>query len=266
MNRRTFLSNNLCLRYAATLLMSACGACAGSAAQIGVDAVHGFNNDAILASGSSFSTFRSVITGLGHTIVPLNSFEAGDLAGLDGVILNIPYSVNGANYSASEMTAIQSFASQRAMFFSDSSGWSESGDRRITFGDNQLLLENALAFVSAGNGAIFIGDNGTGFQPENFNSLVSPYGVSYALAPTDSTGRTVSGFVAHPVTSGLSQIGVDYQLPLTISGPAVDLTTGGGQDNVLAAYHLVPEPSSLAIAGIAGLIACRPSRRGPKRS
>jgi hypothetical protein len=224
------------------------------AAVIGIDSRHGFSASSVLATGSDFDTFRSVITGMGHSIVPLNSFGAGDLAGLDAVILNTPYS-GGHTYSAADIAAVNSFANRRAVFVSDGSMWKDAGigDRPITFGDNRKLLENAVAYTSPGRAAIFVGENGTGFLPNNMNALVAAYGISYATTATDGDGRTVSGFVSHPVTAGLTRIGVDFQLPMTVTSPSLDLTIGGGQDNVLAVW-VVPEPATLSMGMIGGAL------------
>ena len=232
------------------------------AATIGVDNLHGFNADAILASGSDHSSFRSVITGAGHTIVPLTAFNVATFAGLDAVILTNPYNQNTHTaYSSGEMTAIQNFVSERAVFLDDKSIFSNGGaDRPITFGDNTLLLQNILGFISTGNGALFLGENGTGFNVDNMNALVAPYGVSFANSAIDGSGRTVSGFVPHPVTAGLQQIGVDFHLPMTITGPAIDLTTGGGDDNVLAVFERIPEPAALVLFASA-TVCCLLGRR-----
>lgn len=235
----------------AAISLSAVGTWA-QGARIGVDAVHGFSPISFLATGGSFSSFRATITGEGHTIVPLTSFDAATLAGLDGVILNTPYSVNSANYTPSQMTALRSFA-QRAVFTSDGSLWANDGiigaDRPIGFGDNRQLLINAVNFISA-KGILAVGENGSGFEVANFNALVAPYGITYVAVATDASGRTVTGFVAHPVTAGINTLGVDFQLPMTVTSPAVDLTLGSGQDNILAVWT-VPEPSTTYLAGIA---------------
>ncbi|MCH8251859.1 MAG: PEP-CTERM sorting domain-containing protein [Planctomycetes bacterium] len=44
--------------------------------------------------------------------------------------------------------------------------------------------------------------------------------------------------MTHPVTAGLSSIGVDFQLPITTLAPSLDLTTGSGEDNVLSALGI----------------------------
>jgi hypothetical protein len=212
------------------------------AAVIGVDAVHGFDANSNPATGPAFSLFRSTITAHGDTIVPLTSFTAASLAGLDEAFFVIPYSQNTHPYSAAEMTAIRAFANVNQVFLSDTDIWNNTGDRPISFGNNQKLLQNILSFSSTGHTGVFLGDDGSGFDVANFNTLVAPYGITYAGAATDPTGRTVTGFVPHPLTSGVTQLGVDFQLPLTVSSPGIDLTTGGGQDNILA---VAPEPTLL---------------------
>jgi hypothetical protein len=224
-----------------------------SAAIIGVDAVNGFNADAVMATGNEFDSFRSVITGLGHTLVPLNSFDAAALSGLDAAIFVTPYQAqygqNSRPYAAGEIAAIHAFANQRAVFLSDTGIWMDDirpfgSEKPITFGSNQKLLENVLAFVSQGHGAVFLGENGSGFNVANMNTLVASYGISYSDTPIDfAPGRAVSGFVPHAVTAGLNEIGVQFQLPMTVNSPALDLTIGNGGDNVLAVYE-VPEPAS----------------------
>ena len=52
---------------------------------------------------------------------------------------------------------------------------------------------------------------------------------------TDGSGRSVSGFLTHSVTEGVSTVGVDFQRSMTsIQPPAVDLTAGDGLDDILA--------------------------------
>ncbi|MGA2061806.1 MAG: PEP-CTERM sorting domain-containing protein, partial [Thermoguttaceae bacterium] len=209
--------------------------------------------NAILYSGNKFDTFRSTITGLGDSIVPKSSFIPSDLVGIDGLIVKISYSQDEHPYSPAEMIAIQALA-QRAVFVSDSSLWADAdsgSDRPITFGDNSRLLTNCINYISTG-GVLFIADGGDGFDVQNFNSLVAPFGISFASSPTDGTGRTVQGFVLHPVTEGVNTVGVDYQLPITVASPALDLTLGDGNDNILAVYS-IPEPSAIVMLGIGAI-------------
>jgi hypothetical protein len=213
-----------------------------------VDAVHGTVAAENMATGANHDTFRASITGAGHTIVPLTTFSAAELAGVDAAIIKNNYTQNGPSYTGAQISAIQSFAST-TVFVSDLSLWNDAdagSDRPITFGDNNRLLNNIVSFITAGHGVLFVGENGTGFDPVNFNLMTAPYGVQYATSTSDGDGRTVTGFVAHPITSGVTTLGVDFQLPLTITSPALDLTTGAGQDNILAVS--VPEP------GVAGVL------------
>lgn len=167
---------------------------------IGIDAVHGFDSTFALGTGSNFDNFRTAITGLGHTIVPVSSFGASDLAGLDALILMIPYTQNTHSaYSASEITAVENF-------------------------------------TSAGNGLLVMGEGGGGFQPANLNALVASYGITYALNGTENTGHTITNFVADPITAGVNSIGVDFQLRLTTASPSMDLTTNGGPDDALSVH------------------------------
>ena len=235
------------------------------AALVGVDNVHGATANSILASGSQFDSFRATLIAAGHTIVPLNSFSAASLSGLDTVILATGYT--GNIYSASDRAAIQSFT-QGAVFTSDKSMFSDNGegaDTPITFGGNQQLLRNIVDYLDAGHGTLFIGEDGGLFDIGNFNSLVSPYGVQYAASPTDGDGRTVTGFVGHPITAGIATLGVDFQMPMTVNSPSLDLTTGGGQDNILAVFPFVaiPEPATMLFGwAMLGVVALRRNSRG----
>ncbi len=235
---------------------------------IGIDNVHGPIPQSILGSGTDFETFRSVITGKGHTIELLTSFEAADLAGVDAVFLTNDYTVNAAPYSASEIAAIQALATQRVVLLSDTTLWSDVdafNDRSIAFGDNQKLLENIIDYISAGNAAVFMADgahDGVQWMSDtvNFNDLVAPYGVVYPEAAVDSAGHTVAaGIVPHPVTAGVGTIGVDFQRPMTLGAPALDLTVGSGSDNVLAV--LIPEPATLALLAVGGAVSLARKRR-----
>ena len=175
------------------------------AATIGIDNVHGFDSSNYLDTGSNFTSFRSAITSMGHTIVPLTNFGAADFAGLDAVILKMPYSQNSHPYSASDIAAVTAFANQKAVFVSDGSMWKNNGvgDRPISFGDNLNLLQNVIAYTASGHAAVFIADAGTGYIVGNMNALVANYGVSYASTETDDNGRTITGFAPHPITAGL---------------------------------------------------------------
>lgn len=171
----------------------------GDSAVIGLDGRSGFDPTGVLATGSHYDGFRAVLGASGHTVVALSSFESQNLAGLDALIVNQPYDQSGL-LSSSEISAIQSF-------------------------------------VAAGGGLLVHGNGGTGSSSSNINALVAPYGMTYAAGTTNGSGHTISSFETHPVTLGLSQVGVDYQRRLTaIAPPAVDLTPGccNGADDFLA--------------------------------
>lgn len=220
------------------------------AATIGIDAAHGWDSTVILATGSQFTSFRSTIIGLGHTITPVSAFDAANLVGLDALIILTPYSQNAHSaYSASEIAAIQAFT-QKAVFLSDSNPFSNTGDRPLGFGDNLSLLSNSIGFLAGGGGLFSIGENGSGFNAASHNQVVAPYGITYSSSATNPTGHTISSFVSHPVTLGLQTIGVDYQLRITTAAPSIDLTTFGAADDALSVFSIIPVPS----AGVAGLM------------
>lgn len=168
---------------------------------IGLDSRNGMYESTIFATGGQYDSFRETITALGNTIVPVSSFEAADLVGLDCLMLKQPYSVNSpAGFSDSEISAIHDF-------------------------------------VNSGGGLVVHAEGGTGSEDlvGNLNSLVSPYGVVYADLATANSGVTITGLVAHPVTEGVTSFGVDYQRKLiSITAPAIDLTIRSGEYNALA--------------------------------
>jgi hypothetical protein len=133
---------------------------------IGLDSRNGMYESTIFATGDEYDDFRATITALGHTIVPVSSFETADLVGLDSLMLKQPYLGNSpAGFSDSEISAIHSF-------------------------------------VDGGGGLVVHAEGGTGSEDfvDNLNSLVSPYGVIYADLATANSGVTITGLVAHPVT------------------------------------------------------------------
>jgi len=237
------------------------------AAIIGIDAVHGYDPDSILATGEAFETFREVITERGNTVVNLTRFDTDTLAGVDAVILNTPYQANRRPYTRAEQAAVRGFA-RTAVFVSDTSLWQGGGgisDRSITFGDNQRLLENIVDLLALGHGVLVTGEGGTGFDVDNLNDLVAPFGVTYARRASEGSGHTTANFLADPLTEGLQEVGVDYQLRITATAPARLLISGAPADHILAAVEAVPEPTSfvLVLLALTGLAAApRWSGRG----
>jgi hypothetical protein len=204
--------------------------------------------------------------------VLLSSFEAADLAPLDAVVLLTPYGAGGlvpppaqSLYSTGQIAAIQAFATGSKFFVGDSSLWmdGDSGsDRPITFADNQLLLDNVIDFITGGGGLLVIGEGEGSADIDNLNEVVAPWGVSFGSVSSEgSGGHVISSFVAHPVLAGITEIGVDSQRRLTVTGPALDLTPGGGADDSLAV--LTPEPGTAALLGWAMIaLSLRRRRRG----
>jgi hypothetical protein len=168
---------------------------------IGLDCRNGMDDSTIFAIGNEYDSFRATITALGHTIVPVSSFETDGLVGLDSLMLKQPYSTN-----------------------------SQAG-----FSDNEISVIHA--FVDSGGGLVVHAEGGTGSEDfvNNLNTLVAPYGVIYADLATANSGVVITGLVAHPVTEGVTMIGVDYHRKLiSITPPAMDLTVRSGEYNVLA--------------------------------
>jgi hypothetical protein len=196
------------VRTLAALCLMAGLASPALAARIGFDARNAYDANDNFATGANFDELRTLITGLGHTIVPVASFDAASLAAanIQALYLNQTFGQSGGGYSASEISAIQ-------------------------------------GFVGAGNGLVLNADGGAGLEVASMNSLASAFGVSFNATPTEPDGHEILSFVSHPVTAGLGPLPgtgmcVSYQRTLTVGPPAKDLTTLGptvAADNALAA-------------------------------
>ncbi len=225
--------------------------------------------DSSFASSSSFDEFRAELSSGGNTIVPLSSFLAADLAALDFLVINQPYRGFGAvTLSVQEIADIHDFVSGNFVAFGDASMFSDTGagsDRDISFGDNRQLLTNAVDFVGQRAGsAMFFGDGATGANHDDLSALVAPYGLTYSTSLHNGNGITLTpDFVPHPVTQGVTTIGMDLRRLLTTQAPAVDLTVGSGTfDFVAAGTVAVPEPSSAGLGLLAwGAVALGRRRR-----
>lgn len=171
-----------------------------SAEIIGVDSRNGFSADSRLGTGASYDEFRAVLTDMGHQIVPVSSFTASDLVGLDGLILKQPYFAPDL-FTAEEITAIQDF-------------------------------------VRDGGGLLVHGDGGgdTDVHVDNLNELVAPFGGVFADRASQGGGHIVVDFANLPRTEGIGEFGVDFHRRLVmIDQPAFDLTIGGDEDDAIAA-------------------------------
>jgi hypothetical protein len=198
-------SHYAALSFAFFVLLSVVAQGAVSGVSIGIDARDGFSAATVFATGSNFATYRATISSMGDTLVPLSNFDAANLIGLQALILKQPYTSNGSGtgFSPSEINAIH-------------------------------------AFVAAGGGLVFHADGGGNSDSlvSNINTLVAPYGITYASTATEGSGYTITGFVPHPVTNALNSIGVDFQRrEMNITAPAIDLTVNSGPDNALAALN-----------------------------
>lgn len=108
------------------------------------------------------------------------------LQGLDAIILRPAYDEDFHDpafpeFTESEIQAIHSLVNRRAVFLSDNSLWADPGvgDRPIDFGDNLLLLTNAIAWIAEGGGGLFLGDGAPSRIINNFNELAGHYGVNF---------------------------------------------------------------------------------------
>jgi hypothetical protein len=84
-------------------------------------------------------------------------------------------------------------------------------------------------FVAAGGGLFVAYDAATNLTSNN--ALLAPYGLSMS---TSALSATVSGFVPHPITAGISTISTSAGGTVGTTGSAIDLTVAGGSSNILA--------------------------------
>jgi hypothetical protein len=183
---------------------------------VGIDA-RSSGEDSTISSSPSFSSFRSTIESLGHTLIPLSTFDSADLAGLDALILrqNASFVVN-PHLSDSEMQSIVSFT--------------RSGG-------------GLLAIAEAGNFT-----NGT---VNEWNTLVEPFGIRFSTdLNVGGDGLSIQGFADHPVTRGVMSVTLDFYRPLDLVGsPAVDLTLVDGVADFLAVVDGTAGAGNLAFIG-----------------
>lgn len=161
-----------------------------------LDARHGFDSDYNLATGADFSEMRQRLEARSLQLVTGSSFDLDSLLEAALVILLQPFS-SGTSFSLSEQDALTTYAQSE-------------------------------------RGLLILGDGGGGSQASFLNPISSPMGVEFASAATDQAGHVITEFVSHPVTLGLTSVGVDYQRRLTVSSSALDLTVHDGADNFLA--------------------------------
>jgi hypothetical protein len=133
---------------------------------------------------------------------------------------------------------------------------------------------SALAAFSASGGKIFLMGDGVPFaasQDANLNALLVGIGSSMRIVPDgiDAGFRTVgsSQIASNPLTTGVTSF--TYTFVSQVSGGTTLFTASGGQTYIAETGLItsVPEPSSLAFGGIAGVVSLAYyARRGRKRA
>ena len=170
------------------------------ATTIGLDALHGPASSEALGVGSWYGRMREELQANGYALQILYDFTPVTLSTCDAIFISQARSTTEA-YMSEEITSIHNY-------------------------------------VTGGKGLLAIAEGGynTDSTVGNFNDLLAPYGVRVNSIATMGNGYVVSGFVLHPVTDGITSVGLDYQRRLiSITAPAIDLTLGSGEDNFLAA-------------------------------
>ncbi|MHC4740743.1 MAG: PEP-CTERM sorting domain-containing protein [Planctomycetota bacterium] len=196
------------------LLLAGAGDVLG--AVIGVDAVHGPAGSEALGVGSWYAKMREELAAE-HTLVILEEFGAATLSGCDAIFV------------------------------------SQARDTFEVFTPSEIV--NVHQYVQSGGGLVAFAEGGysTGDTVGNFNDLLDPYGVT-VNGPSSPGGHIVTDFVPHAVTEGVTAAEVDYQRALiTIIAPAIDLTVGGGDDNILAAVDGVLGAGNVVIMSDPGI-------------
>ncbi|MHA1939406.1 MAG: hypothetical protein ACW97O_14440, partial [Candidatus Thorarchaeota archaeon] len=269
-----------------TIVLCLIGFRPASAVVIGLDAVHYYDSPPYLynayrlwgdeTGGKNFRPFRKLITDdLGYEIVPLREFSAEELAGVDVAVFMIstipwidgygnPFFGDGMPYTPDQMVAIQAFASERAVFLSDSTVIAHmSADS-----DNEQLARKTMKYlVERGGGALFLAEQHglnsvylnssscsvPGRPCAGWNEIVGPFGIHYDYAEysPDSpyyTSRTIGDFLNHPITEGVDTIRVVQHSVTSINPPSLDLTRNCGADHILAIYEPVtPSPATFTV-------------------
>jgi len=179
---------------------------------IGLDAVRAAEPEDNLAFGTEYADMREELETAGYQIVALYDLTPASLNQCDAVFLPQPMR-EAQTYTDQEITDIQTY-------------------------------------VAGGGGLLAISDGGWSSDNtvENFEALLAPYGVGFEDHPTKGEGHVVTDFVPHPVTQGLSSVGLNYQRPLAqIAAPATDLTVGSGDDDCLVAVDAAAGAGNVVI-------------------
>jgi hypothetical protein len=168
------------------------------AARIGIDARYEGSPSSLL-TGKYFDEFRASMLAASNTLVSVATFTTTHFDFLDALVLRQSLATNDL-ITATEVSDIH-------------------------------------AFVNSGHGLLLLAEAGlqTDATVSNLNSIAAPFGVTFGVSPLHPEGVTLHEFYEHPVTVGVSSIGVDYYRPLVrISSPAIDLTRLSGENDFLA--------------------------------
>lgn len=180
-----------------TILFAACNMAA--AEMIGLDAVHGAGTPESLGEGAWYAMMRTELEADGHTLQILYDFEADSLATCDIVFLSQARGL-GTIFTGAEITSLHAYVAD--------------GNSLVAFAEGGYATDDTVA---------------------NFNELLAPYGIEVNGVPTAGNGHIVTDFVTHELTSEIETIGIDFHRSLvSIASPGVDLTAGGGENNILA--------------------------------
>lgn len=166
---------------------------AGSSSEIGLDVRHGHVSTAGTLGHANFSEFRAEVGATGYAVEELTSFRAADLSGLRAVILSMPYD--------------------------DSLGADVQGY-------TQDEIDDLVAFVEDGGGALLLAEAASGKDVANMNQLAAHWGVQFGTSSQAIGGEVFDELVSHALTENVASFAVDFYLPIdSIAGSTLDLTS-----------------------------------------
>lgn len=188
---------------------------------IGLDSRNGPDDSALLGTGWRFADFRDTISDMGHSLVPLTTFNSSDIKDLDMLFIVQPYYDTG-RFTDDEYNAI----------------WG--------------AVESGMGFVGMGEGG-----GHTSLELDSINRLVERYGVVYDVEPRDDKGRIITDLRDSPITENVTAFGVDYQRILSqIIPPAQDLTMGADSDDSLVVIDGIDGAGNVVLLSDASLWRC----------
>jgi len=119
---------------------------------VGLDAVHGFEPEDVLFDGSRYDELRAEIAALGMTPVPIASFDATSLAGLELLLIKIAYPAQADedDFSPDDAAAIQAFvaAGGRLVALADAGFQSDVTGLNRVLEPYQMGFSTSLLFLN----------------------------------------------------------------------------------------------------------------------